>query len=141
MGIIRTVIKWTLIGIGVLTILVIFSDENLENNENLKPSLEAEISSKYWPSDEWPLSVATGELRCLEGDILVFINQNTEYAVNGMATARGYEDIDSIWKAPPPMLVDGTNYAPPKMNMVLLEELDNVCSSGLPLIVGVSADG
>ena len=140
MGIIRTVIKWTLIGIGFLVILVIFSDENFENKENVNPTLEAEISSKYWPSDQWPLSVTTGELRCFEGSNLVFINQNTEYAVNGTATARGYEDIDSIWKAPPPMIVDGTNYAPPKMSMVLLEELDNVCSSGLPLIVGVRAD-
>jgi len=140
LGIIRTVIKWTLIGIGFLVILIIFSAENPENNENVKTSLEAEIPSKYWPSDEWPLSVATGELRCLEGNILVFFNQNTEYAVNGMATARGYEDIDSIWKAPPPMIVDGTNYAPPKMSMVLLDEVNNVCSSGLPLFVGVRTD-
>ena len=49
-------------------------------------------------SDPWPFTVSSGRLACTMGSAVTFTANGTQYAVNGVASGRGYPDIEPIWK-------------------------------------------
>jgi hypothetical protein len=50
----------------------------------------------------WPLTVASGTLRCEAETAIVFRTPDgNDFAVNGSATSLGYADIEPIWAADP----------------------------------------
>ena len=57
--------------------------------------------SKEGYKGDWPFSVDRGELSCLDGVAVVFKANGVMYAVNGMASSRGYKDIEPIWLEDP----------------------------------------
>jgi hypothetical protein len=58
------------------------------------------ISQKEY-GDEWPFTVSKGELECFHPGIVTFKTNHQTYAVNGLASSRGYKEIDEIWKNAP----------------------------------------
>jgi len=48
--------------------------------------------------NEWPLTVDSGDVECIDGLYVVFHHHGTAYALNGIAESRGYPKIDPIWK-------------------------------------------
>lgn len=60
--------------------------------------------------DDWPLTVDRGVVDCIDGNAAIFSTGGNTYALNGAATQKGYQRIDSIWRDnPDPNL--------PKMNI------------------------
>ena len=53
--------------------------------------------------DKWPFTVPEGKLECLPPGIITFRVDNKTYAVNNLASSRGYKDIDPIWREHPQM--------------------------------------
>lgn len=54
--------------------------------------------------DEWPFTVDQAALRCEEGMALVVAMGGTDYALNGVAISRGYEELVStseVWRDNP----------------------------------------
>lgn len=51
--------------------------------------------------DKWPFTVPEGKLECLPPGILTFRVNNQTYAVNNLASSRGYKDITPIWREIP----------------------------------------
>ncbi|RKZ42827.1 MAG: hypothetical protein DRQ49_00165 [Gammaproteobacteria bacterium] len=51
--------------------------------------------------DKWPFIVNQGYLECLPPGIVTFRLNDKIYAVNGLASSRGYLDIDEIWREDP----------------------------------------
>lgn len=51
--------------------------------------------------EEWPFLVSKGVLECMPPGILTFKANNKTYAVNNLASSRGYTDIEEIWKDDP----------------------------------------
>jgi hypothetical protein len=49
----------------------------------------------------WPFTVSKGKLECFHPGIVTFRVEDKTYAVNGLASSRGYSDIDEIWKDEP----------------------------------------
>ena len=54
--------------------------------------------------DAWPFTVPQGELRCIQGDRVVFTAGDISYAVNGLAVSAGYAPIEPIWRPDLPMI-------------------------------------
>ena len=48
--------------------------------------------------EKWPFTVEDGLLKCEAQGIVTFVTNGVEYAVNGLATASGFADIDPIWE-------------------------------------------
>jgi hypothetical protein len=64
---------------------------------------DAEVTKADY-GDDWPLTVESGVLKCLDdnGLALAIIEVNgVEYQLNGAAKSRGYDDIDTIWSNNP----------------------------------------
>jgi hypothetical protein len=60
---------------------------------------------------EWPLTVSEGTLRCESPRSVVFRDvDGNDWAVNGMASTHGYDEIDPIWE-------DNPEAGGPKMNI------------------------
>jgi hypothetical protein len=51
--------------------------------------------------ETWPFTVSKGKLECFHPGIVTFRVKDKTYAVNGLASSRGYSDIDEIWKDEP----------------------------------------
>lgn len=51
--------------------------------------------------DQWPFTVPQGELECLPPALVTFKVNGITYAVNSLASSRGYQNIDRIWKNDP----------------------------------------
>lgn len=51
--------------------------------------------------DQWPFTVPKGELECLPPALITFKVNGIIYAVNALASARGYQSINRIWKTDP----------------------------------------
>jgi hypothetical protein len=49
---------------------------------------------------EWPFTIESGILDC-EGTSITFEYNDIKYAINGIAKAKGFAEIDSIWKDDP----------------------------------------
>ena len=50
--------------------------------------------------DKWPFTVSEGVLNC-QNSAITFTSGNKTYAVNGIASSKGYVVIDEIWKENP----------------------------------------
>lgn len=61
-----------------------------------------EISQKDY-GDKWPFTVEKGDLACRNNAVFFVVN-GTAYAVNGVASAQGYNDITPIWRENPELL-------------------------------------
>ena len=60
------------------------------------------VVSRFMYGDEWPLTVESGTLRCLDYGGVVFISdEGRMYGINGTAKTygrdKGYGDIETIW--------------------------------------------
>lgn len=51
--------------------------------------------------DKWPFTVSQGTLECIPPGIITFHVNKKTYAVNGLASSRGYTEIDKIWRDDP----------------------------------------
>jgi hypothetical protein len=51
--------------------------------------------------DQWPFTVSEGELECLPPALVTFKVNGIIYAVNSLASSRGYQSINRIWKTDP----------------------------------------
>lgn len=52
--------------------------------------------------DAWPFTVEAGEVKCTNGNHLVFVANGVTYAVNGAAKSSGnYQDIETIRRPDP----------------------------------------
>lgn len=60
-------------------------------------------SSEY--GGEWPFTVESGDLKCINGRAVVFAVNDNEYAVNGTAIALKFKRIDEIWRQDPESLL------------------------------------
>ncbi len=74
--------------------------------------------------DNWPFTVESGELACVNGVAIVFSTGGTDYAVNGTASTMGYSGIEPIWKLDPDMLEYAKDTA--KSEGKTLEEVQSV---------------
>lgn len=61
-----------------------------------------EISQKEY-GDKWPFTVEKGDLACRNNAVFFVVN-GTAYAVNGVASSQGYNDITPIWREEPELL-------------------------------------
>lgn len=61
-----------------------------------------EISRKDY-GKKWPFTVEKGDLSCRKNAVF-FVVDGTAYAVNGVASAQGYQDITPIWREDPEFL-------------------------------------
>jgi len=51
--------------------------------------------------EKWPFTVSKGKLECFHPGIVTFRVKDKTYAVNVLASSRGYSDINEIWKDEP----------------------------------------
>lgn len=51
--------------------------------------------------DKWPFTVSKGKLECFPPGIITFKVKEKAYAVNSLASSRGYPKIDAIWRNDP----------------------------------------
>lgn len=52
--------------------------------------------------DRWPLTVDSGEVRCVNGTHIIFVTDRWTFGVNGIARGSGkYTAIESIWRKDP----------------------------------------
>jgi len=75
----------------ILGVLISFS-----NNNKISSYKEMEINKTQFGED-WPFSVNKGILSCEGQGIVTFIANKKIYAVNGLADAARYKNIDEIW--------------------------------------------
>jgi len=122
----KKLFKWSAVSFIVLGIIGSFlpsepvdPDENSELSETPPSSNSVAVKAplftdmRSWQVAEWPLTVPSGILRCLDdGGSVVFENGEKTYAVNGTATSRGYDDINPIWKAHPNNIIPKVNIGP-----------------------------
>lgn len=57
--------------------------------------------TKQQYGDKWPFTVSKGTLECVPPGIITFHTKRNTYAVNGLASSRGYAEIDKIWRDDP----------------------------------------
>ena len=48
--------------------------------------------------EKWPFTVESGVVACLKNNSVIFVANNTEYALNGVASSLGYQPLEPIWK-------------------------------------------
>ena len=48
--------------------------------------------------DKWPFTISKGKLECFPPGIVIFRTNDQAYAINALASSRGYKDINEIWK-------------------------------------------
>ena len=94
---------------------------------------------KTWPAEQWPLTVDSGELNCYDGNQLLFASAGTTYNINGVRTENKYADVMTIWKAPEEFMYNGQMLEGPRIGMVLLDEVSELCASRGQMYVGVNS--
>lgn len=62
--------------------------------------------------DDWPLTVDTGYVGCTGKDSAIFRYDNKTYALNGIASQNGYQEIDPIWAENPTPFVPKKDLSP-----------------------------
>lgn len=85
----------------VLSALVLLSACSVQGVDQ---SGTAESTTNVTASDfgeAWPLTVSSGTIRYRKPSVVTFSHGGVEYALNGMATSRGYAAIEPIWTANP----------------------------------------
>jgi hypothetical protein len=95
------------------TNLVKIFPENEKYNEKLKRYKTELIDLRRQPpllltqeqyGDKWPFTVPQGKLECFPPGIITFKVKEKAYAVNSLASSRGYPKIDAIWRDDPNQL-------------------------------------
>jgi len=101
-----------------------YYEKQLDKLRRQPPILITE--EKY--GEEWPFLVAEGVLECMPPGIITFKANNKTYAINDLATSRGYKDLDEIWKDAPrkPGMENSANF----INKV---DLGAIISKGIEL--------
>ena len=94
---------------------------------------------KTWPAEQWPLTVESGELSCYDGNQLLFASAGTTYNINGVRTGNKYADVMTIWKAPEKFMYNGQMLEGPRILMVLLDEVSELCAARGQMYVGVNS--
>lgn len=65
----------------------------------------SKVISESQYGKNWPFTVKSGTLECLNGNIVVFHANGQTYAINGsadgVAGSRGYKDLREIWRNNP----------------------------------------
>lgn len=77
--------------------------------------------------DQWPFTVSQGILECIPPGIVIFHVNNKIYAVNGLASSRGYAKIDEIWREDP------TKPGKWQAGLITKVDLTNIIKKGLDL--------
>jgi hypothetical protein len=100
------------------TNLVKLFPENEKYNEKLEYYKKELIDLRRQPpllvtqeqyGDNWPFTVSQGYLECFPPGIITFKVNEKAYAVNSLATSRGYPKINAIWKDDPNLGVQSSN--------------------------------
>lgn len=77
--------------------------------------------------DQWPFTVSQGTLECIPPCIVTFRVNDKIYAVNGLASSRGYTKIDEIWQE------DSTKLGKWQAGLITKMDLTNIIKKGLDL--------
>ncbi len=77
--------------------------------------------------DQWPFTVSQGTLECIPPGIVTFRVNDKIYAVNGLASSRGYTKIDEIWQEDPAKLGKW------QAGLITKMDLTNIIKKGLDL--------
>ncbi len=86
------------------------------------------ITQKQY-GEEWPFIVAKGVLECMSPGILTFKVRDKVYAINGLASSRGYKDKEEIWKEDPNK--QGMEINKVDLSAIISKGLE-LCSTPLP---------
>ena len=78
--------------------------------------------------NKWPFTVPQGKLECLPPGIVTFRLDDKTYALNGLASSRGYLDIDEIWKEDP-----NQEKLPPGTELITKVDMGQIIHEGLKL--------
>ncbi|MEJ7787439.1 MAG: DUF2511 domain-containing protein [Solirubrobacteraceae bacterium] len=91
---------------------------NGTSSEKSSAPNSARLEESKVPTGEWPLTVASGEVRCEGGDgagaVIFQAPDGTDYAVNGAAKTAKQDlpGIDAIWKKDPDIPGARVNISP-----------------------------
>jgi hypothetical protein len=77
--------------------------------------------------DQWPFTVSQGMLECIPPGIVTFRVKDKIYAVNGLASSRGYAKIDEIWREDP------DKQGQWQVGLITKMDLANIIKKGLDL--------
>lgn len=77
--------------------------------------------------EQWPFTVSQGTLECIPPGIVTFQVKNKIYAVNGLASSRGYAEIDEIWREDP------DKQGQLRVGLITKMDLTNIIKKGLDL--------
>jgi hypothetical protein len=77
--------------------------------------------------EQWPFTVSQGTLECIPPGIVTFRVKNKTYAVNGLASSRGYAKIDEIWREDP------NKQGQWRVGLITKMDLANIIKKGLDL--------
>lgn len=141
------ILKWFLISVVALTVIGLFLptaplteiDQPAAVDEVLQSTALPNLD-KTWPAEEWPLTVDSGELSCDDGNQMLFSSEGTTYHINGVRTEIEYADVLTIWKPPEEIMYNGQMIEGPRIGMVLLDEVSELCASRGRMYVGVNVD-
>ena len=78
--------------------------------------------------DQWPFTVSQGILECIPPGIVTFRVKDKVYAVNGLASSRGYTKIDGIWQEDPKK-----QHGQWRVGLITKMDLTNIIKKGLDL--------
>ncbi|RKZ46300.1 MAG: hypothetical protein DRR16_29885 [Candidatus Parabeggiatoa sp. nov. 3] len=74
--------------------------------------------------ENWPFSVSEGVLECFPPGIITFKVKDKTYAVNGLASSRGYLKIDDIWRNTPTILEQDTSNKKVELSPIINKGLE-----------------
>ena len=77
--------------------------------------------------EQWPFTVSQGILECIPPGIVTFHANDKIYAVNGLASSRGYAKIDEIWQEDP------AKQGKWQVGLITKMDLTNIIKKGLDL--------
>jgi hypothetical protein len=75
--------------------------ETKGNSTTGQAAAEGRFINKAELGEKWPFTVESGYVDCPDGLSAIFRTGDTEYGLNGMATARGFADPEPIWMNDP----------------------------------------
>ena len=95
-------------------IVVLVRPPGVDDRSSPEPTTTdfAAVASEQFGEQQWPFTVDSGRVDCLPGSVAVFKSDSVVYALNGLATSAGYEDIGPIWKDDPAELSPKINIGP-----------------------------
>ena len=120
--------KWLVLIFVLFVVLFIAQKDDASRDVQRSPSAvpsTVPVSEATWTDGPWPLTVSEGRLTCIEG--AVYFEESVgdrvrRWPLTGLAQARHSQNeamssIDLIWRDAEPIMVEGVNMAPPKVNI------------------------